>query len=118
MHDVLKEKARRRTRRRKHIRKRIKGTPERPRLVVSRSHKHIYAQVIDDASAQTLAAASSVALKTYGGNRDAAAAVGKALAEKAKEANIERVCFDRAGRLYHGRVKALADAAREAGLQF
>jgi large subunit ribosomal protein L18 len=80
--------------------------------------KHIYAQVIDDSTGRTLASASSVALKMTGGTVDAAKSVGKALAEKAKAASVERVCFDRNGRLYHGRIKALADAAREAGLDF
>ena len=105
-------------RRKRRIRKRLEGTPERPRLRVSRSTKHIYAQLIDDVSGVTLAASSSVALKIAGGNIDAAKLVGKSLAEQAKEKNIELVAFDRGGRLYHGRVKALADAARETGLQF
>lgn len=105
-------------RRKRHVRKRISGTPERPRLRVSRTIKHIYAQLIDDTSGTTLAAASSVALKIDGGNVEAAKKVGAALAELAQGKEIERVCFDRGGRLYHGRVKALADAARETGLQF
>jgi len=106
------------TRRRLRVRKRITGVPERPRLRVYRSLKHIYAQVIDDTSGRTVASASSVSLKIAGGNVDAAKAVGKALAEKAKEHSVEQVSFDRGGLQYHGRVKALADAAREAGLQF
>jgi large subunit ribosomal protein L18 len=105
-------------RRKRRIRKRIEGTTERPRLRVSRSTKHIYAQIIDDTTGATLASSSSVALKIAGGNVDAAKQVGKSLAERAKEQNIEQVAFDRGGRLYHGRVKALADAARETGLQF
>ena len=105
-------------RRKARIRKRLVGTAERPRLRVSRTGKHIYAQVIDDETGHVLAAASSLSLKIVGGNIDAAKAVGAAIAEKAKAKSIENVCFDRGGRLYHGRVKALADAAREAGLQF
>ena len=105
-------------RRKRRIRKRLVGTVERPRLRVSRSTKHIYAQIIDDTTGTTLAAASSVALKISGGNVDAAKEVGKSLGELAKERNIEQVAFDRGGCLYHGRVKALADAARETGLQF
>jgi len=105
-------------RRKRRIRKQVSGTPERPRLRVNRSLKHIYAQIIDDVSGRTLAAESSVALKIAGGNIGAAKAVGKSLGEKAKAASIVQVCFDRGGRRYHGRVKALADAAREAGLQF
>lgn len=105
-------------RRKRRVRKRITGTTEQPRLRVSRSTKHIYAQIIDDTTGNTLAAASSVALKINGGNVDAAKQVGKSLAEQAKERNIGKVCFDRGGLLYHGRVKALAEAARETGLQF
>lgn len=112
------EKARLLERRRKRVRRRISGSPERPRLAVFRSSKHIYAQLIDDTTGRTLAAASSVALHISGGNVTGAQAVGKALAEKARAVSVERVCMDRGGRLYHGRVKALADAAREAGLQF
>jgi large subunit ribosomal protein L18 len=103
------------------VRKKVSGTPERPRLNVYRSTNHIYAQVIDDNASKTLAAASSVekslGLKT-GGNLDAAKAVGAAIAEKAKSAGITKVVFDRGGYLYHGRVSALADAARAAGLEF
>ncbi len=105
-------------RRKRRVRKQLSGTPERPRLRVNRTLKHIYAQIIDDVSGRTLASESSVALKIAGGNVEAAKAVGKSLGEKAKAASISLVCFDRGGRLYHGRVKALADAAREAGLQF
>jgi large subunit ribosomal protein L18 len=107
-----------RERRKVRIRKGVEGTPERPRLRVTRTLKHIYAQIIDDTVGRTLASASSVALKINGGNVDAAKAVGQAVAALAKEKSIDRVCFDRGGCLYHGRVKALADAAREAGLQF
>ena len=103
------------------MRRRIKRDSTRPRLSVFRSHKHIYAQIIDDEAGRTLAVASTVGeqLKgqvSYGGNRDAAVAVGKALAEKAIEAGIKEVTFDRREYKYHGRVAALADAAREAGL--
>ena len=103
------------------IRKKVTGTPQRPRLAVFRSLNHIYAQVIDDGQGLTLCAASSVEKSAgveRGGNIDAAKAVGKLIAERAKEKGIERVVFDRGGYLYHGRVKSLADAAREAGLQF
>ena len=112
------EKVKRLERRKLHIRRTVKGTPARPRLTVRPTLKHIYAQVIDDTNGKTLVAASSVQLKITGGNIDAAKAVGKAIAESAKAASVERVCFDRNGRLYHGRIKALADAAREAGLEF
>lgn len=103
------------------IRKRVRGSAERPRLAVFRSINHIYAQVIDDRSGRTLAAASSAeksATVTSGGNIDAAKTVGKLVAERAKAAGINMVVFDRGGFLYHGRVKALADAAREGGLEF
>ncbi len=113
----------RRDRRQKRTRKRLQGTTERPRLAVFRSSKHIYAQVINDETGTTLAAASTVdpAFKqqmSYGGNKVAAAVVGKLLAERAKQAGIDKVCFDRRSYKYHGRVQALADAAREGGLQF
>ena len=104
-------------RRKRRIRNKIAGTPDRPRLSVYRSEKHIYAQVIDDSTGRTLASASSVAMKIAGSNIDAAKEVGKALAENAKAAAIEQVRFDRNGRLYHGRLKAFADAAREGGLR-
>lgn len=101
------------------IRRRVKGTPERPRLAIFRSVKHIYAQVIDDAKGHTVAAASSTEKNTAnGGNVAGAKAVGKLVAERAKEQGIKFVVFDRGGYHYHGRVKALADAAREAGLEF
>lgn len=105
------------TRRRKRVRKNVSGTAERPRLSIRRSLKHIYAQVIDDVDGKTLAAASSIALKIPGGNMEAAKQVGKSLAENAQKNKIGVVTFDRNGRLYHGRLKALADAAREAGLE-
>jgi large subunit ribosomal protein L18 len=104
------------------IRKKLRGTSERPRLAVYRSVAHIYAQVIDDTKGVTLAAASSLekGLETTksGGNVAAAKEIGKRVAERAKEKGIGKVVFDRGGYLYHGRVKALADAAREAGLEF
>lgn len=101
------------------IRRRLAGSAERPRLNVYRSLNHIYAQVIDDAQGVTLASASTVASKMKtGGNVSAAREVGKLIAERAKEKGITRVVFDRGGYLYHGRIKALADAAREAGLEF
>ena len=113
----------RRVRRQRRVRKRIFGTPERPRLAVFRSSKHIYAQVIDDVDGRTLATASTVepdvkGQQAYGGNKAAASVVGRVLAERAKQAGIDRVCFDRRSYKYHGRVQALAEAAREAGLQF
>lgn len=100
------------------IRKKIFGTTERPRLNVFRSAKHIYAQLIDDESGKTLMEASSVSMKAKGCNRDGAKAVGAEIAKKAKTQNISGVVFDRNGFLYHGRIKELADAAREAGLNF
>jgi len=109
----------RRSRRKTGIRKRVFGTPDQPRLSIYRSSKHLYAQLIDDFSGKTLAAASSVQAKIEkGGNIEAAAQIGKAIAEKAKAAGVESVAFDRNGFRYHGRVKALADAAREGGLKF
>lgn len=104
----------------KRIRSRVRGTAERPRLAVYRSLGHIYAQVIDDAGGATLAAASSLekAGRILGGNVAAAKEIGKRVAERAKDKGITKVVFDRGGYLYHGRVKALADAAREAGLEF
>ena len=114
---------RQRTRRRQRVRKPLTGTAERPRLSVFRTDKHIYAQVIDDASGPTLAAASSVDRQLrdsigFGGNKQAAEVIGKALAERAKAAGVAKVCFDRGSFKYHGRVAALADAARAAGLEF
>ena len=106
-----------RLRRKKHIKKTVRGTTARPRLSVFRSSKHIYAQIIDDETGATVAAASSLGVKS-GGTREGAAAVGKKIGELAKAANIDLVVFDRNGFLYHGRVASLADAAREAGLDF
>ncbi len=101
------------------IRKRVSGSTERPRLTVFRSNKHIYAQIVNDETGLTLASASSHQLDNAEGSpKDVAALVGKALAEKAKTANVEKVVFDRNGYLYHGRVEALANAAREGGLNF
>ncbi len=104
----------------KRIRRRLAGSPERPRLVVFRSVNHIYAQVIDDQQGHTLVAAGSTEkdLRGKGGNVEGAKLIGKAVAQRAKEKGITKVVFDRGGYLYHGRVKALADAAREAGLEF
>ncbi len=114
---------RRRLRRRFRVGKRIKGTAERPRLAVYRTHKHMYVQVIDDSAGRTLVAAASndktlAAELKYGGNKAAAQAVGKAVAERALKAGITKVCFDRREFQYHGRVAALAEAARAAGLSF
>ncbi len=101
------------------IREKLAGTDVRPRLNVYRSLNHIYAQVIDDQKGETLVSASSLSLKLKtGGNVAAAKEIGKAVAERAVEKGIKKVVFDRGGYLYHGRVKALADAAREAGLEF
>ena len=104
------------------IRKKVLGTSERPRLNVYRSLNHIYVQVIDDLQGKTLVSANSAEGKKEsrktGGNLAAAKSVGKAIVERAKEKGINQVVFDRGGYIYHGRVKALADAAREAGLQF
>ena len=101
------------------IREKLSGTTERPRLNVYRSLNHIYAQVIDDQKRETLASASTLALKLKtGGNVSAAKEIGKAIAERAREKGIKQVVFDRGGFLYHGRIRALAEAAREAGLEF
>jgi large subunit ribosomal protein L18 len=108
----------RRYRIKKRIRKVVKGTSQCPRLSVYRSNKEIYAQVIDDVSGETLAAYSSQAAKGNGAKLEQASAVGKGIAEQAKTKGIERVVFDRNGYLYHGRVKALAEGAREGGLNF
>lgn len=110
-----------RQRRHLRVRKKVNGTPERPRLAVYRSLHHIYAQVIDDTQGHTLAAASTLdaGLKgNAGGNIDAAKAVGRLIGERAKEQGVTRVVFDRGGFAYHGRVAGLADGAREAGLEF
>jgi large subunit ribosomal protein L18 len=104
----------------KRIRQRVAGTEERPRLAVFRSLNHIYAQVIDDGQGVTVAAAASTEkdLRGKGGNVEGAKLIGQKVAERAKEKGITKVVFDRGGYLYHGRVKALADAARQAGLEF
>src|ERR1035437_2704417 len=123
------EKKEIRSRIHKRIRRKLSGTAARPRLAVFRSEAHIYAQVIDDVAGSTVVSASTVdrvdqgdkadkGVKTKGGNVAAAKAIGKLVAERAKEKGIKSVVFDRGGYQYHGRVKALADAAREAGLEF
>jgi large subunit ribosomal protein L18 len=124
MADKNKAKQQRLERRKWSLRSRLSGTSERPRLSVFRSDKHIYAQVIDDLAGKTIAAVASTNAEVRGadlkngGNIAAAKALGKAIAEKAKAAGVTKVAFDRGGRQYHGRIKALADAAREGGLQF
>ncbi|MDJ0631930.1 MAG: 50S ribosomal protein L18 [Xenococcaceae cyanobacterium MO_188.B29] len=110
-------------RRHRRIRKKVNGTPERPRLSIFRSNNHIYAQVIDDVAQNTIAAASTLeaSLRSELSSKatcEASAAVGKLVAQRAMEKGIAKVVFDRGGNLYHGRIKALADAAREAGLDF
>jgi len=107
-----------RMRRHRRVRVRLAGTSERPRLAVFRSLNHLYAQVIDDVAGRTLASVSTVGKKNAVKSMEEATNVGKAIAEKAKAAGVSRVVFDRGGFLYHGRIKALADAAREAGLEF
>jgi large subunit ribosomal protein L18 len=114
---------RQRQRRQFRVRRSIRGTAERPRLSVFRSHKHIAAQIIDDSTGRTLVAASSLekALRGsvgFGGNKQAAEAIGRAVAERARAAGVTKVCFDRGAFKYHGRVASLADAARAAGLEF
>jgi large subunit ribosomal protein L18 len=115
-----KTKLKQRERRRHHVRRKVRGTAERPRLTVFRSSKHIYAQLIDDLGGVTLGAISTIGSDSsaYGGNVKAAIVVGKRIAELAKEKGIQKVAFDRGHFRYHGRIKALADAAREGGLQF
>jgi large subunit ribosomal protein L18 len=122
---MLRKISRNETRERVHIRirKKLRGTTERPRLSVFRSTAHIYAQIIDDTKGVTVVAASSTekadgGKKATGGNLAAAKEIGKRVAERAKENGVTKVVFDRGGYIYHGRVKALADAAREAGLEF
>lgn len=107
-----------RTHKHKRMRFRITGTPERPRLAVFRSAKHIYAQIIDDVKGVTLVSASTLNVEAEGTKADAAKAVGEAVAKKALDAGITKVVFDRGGNIYHGRIKALAEGAREAGLDF
>ncbi|HEV3036359.1 MAG TPA: 50S ribosomal protein L18 [Candidatus Angelobacter sp.] len=119
--EISKDKIRKRIHHR--IRQRLAGSPERPRLNVYRSLNHIYAQLIDDRTGQTVAAASTVqggtkGVKRTGGNVASAKEIGKQIAQQAQEKGIKKVVFDRGGYLYHGRIKALADAAREAGLEF
>ena len=117
------DRAKARSRRHRRVRKKVRGTAERPRLCVFRSNRHISAQVIDDRDGKTVAAASSLekdlrsSLKS-GGNKEAAAKVGQLLAERAVANGVKEVVFDRGSYVYHGRVKALADAAREGGLSF
>ena len=113
-----KEKLRSLSRRHRRVRKKVFGTPERPRLAVFRSNRHIYAQLIDDFQGRTLAAASTLKDAGSGDPKEQAKAVGTALAERAKSAGVSRVAFDRGGFKYHGRVQAVADGAREGGLEF
>lgn len=119
--DKQSKKQTRRDRRRAGIRKRVSGTPERPRLCVRRSLNHLYVQVVDDLAGHTLASASTRDKDFSGdakGNTDAAKKIGMTIAERAKAAGVENVAFDRSGFRYHGRIKAMADAAREGGLKF
>jgi large subunit ribosomal protein L18 len=120
MSDKSKQKRDLRKRRHDRVRRTVVGTAARPRLAVFRSNRHIVAQVIDDSAGTTLAAASSLEadLRSAGSGRDAAARVGTLVAERAKDAGVGPVVFDRGGNRYHGRIAALADAAREAGLEF
>jgi large subunit ribosomal protein L18 len=117
-------RAKARDKRKKRVRKKVRGTPERPRLSVFKSSRHIYAQVIDDTTARTLVSASSLSkglrtrIEGKGGNREGAAIVGEFITEQALGKGIKRVVFDRNGFLYHGRIKVLAEAAREKGLEF
>jgi|SRR5688572_6495529 large subunit ribosomal protein L18 len=118
---ISNERLRSRRRRHHRVRKKVLGSTERPRLAVFRSNRHIVAQVIDDATGRTLAAASTHEKDIRDGatgNKSAASGVGRLVAERAKAAGVERVVFDRGGFLYHGRIAAVADAAREAGLEF
>jgi large subunit ribosomal protein L18 len=113
-----KQRAARLGRRHRRVRKKVLGTSERPRLAVYRSNRHIYAQVIDDFAGHTLAAASSLKDSSGGDPKAVAKAVGSALAGRAKDAGVTQVAFDRGGFIYHGRVQALAEGAREGGLEF
>ena len=120
---TIKKRLLRRQRRKRRVRRTVEGTPQRPRLTVFRSHKNIYAQIIDDAAGRTIVSASSMDKPlrrqvSDGGNRAAAKVIGAALAAKAVQAGISKVVFDRNGYPFHGRVRALADAAREGGLEF
>ncbi len=114
----MQAQAKREARLRRHtrVRKKVRGTAERPRLAVYRSNRHIYAQLVDDREARTVASASDLEAAA-GSKTDRAAAVGKVLAVQARAAGVDRVVFDRGGRLYHGRVRALAEGAREGGLE-
>ena len=118
MSHLNRKEVRRRIHRR--IRRKVTGTAERPRLAVHYSNQHIYAQIIDDAAGRTLAAASTLdkGVEQAASNVACAATIGKVLAERAQAANVSAVVFDRGGHLYHGKIKALAEAAREAGLKF
>ena len=121
--NVAKERQEARKKRQVRVRRKVRGSTERPRLSVYRSAKHIYAQIIEDATGSTLVAVSTVSKDVggdvkFGGNVEAAKLIGKKIAERALANNITQVVFDRNGFLYHGRIKALADAAREAGLSF
>ena len=120
MSDHSKQKRDARIRRHRRVRKNLRGTATRPRLSVYRSNRYIVAQVIDDVAGRTLAAASSLEadLRSSGGTVEAAKSVGRLVAERAKAAGVDTVVFDRGGNVYHGRVAAVADAAREAGLEF
>jgi len=120
---AIAKKRLRRIRRKRHVRKNVTGTPERPRLSVFRSHKNIYAQIIDDMAGRTIAAANTQQPSLRepaegGGKKAAAAAVGEAVAAKAVEAGVKKVVFDRNGYPFHGRIRELAEAARKAGLEF
>lgn len=117
---MIKKDAKNAVRKRKHarVRRKISGTAERPRLTVFRSNAHIYAQIIDDVDGVTLVAASSMENSEKGSNTEAAKQVGKLIAERAIDKGIENIVFDRSGYIYHGRIAALAEAAREAGLKF
>jgi large subunit ribosomal protein L18 len=114
---IPKTRTEKRYRRHQRVRKAVSGTAERPRLVVFRSLKHIYAQIVDDVSQRTLMTVSDASIES-GKKTDRSTAVGKQVAEKARAAGITKVVFDRAGYQYHGRVKAVADGAREGGLEF
>ena len=122
MANVSKERREARIRRHRRVRKKVTGTPERPRLAVFRSNRHLVLQVIDDTAGHTVAAASTVEADVRGagstGSVEAATRIGTLVAERAKAAGVSKVVFDRGGFLFHGRVKATADAAREAGLEF
>ena len=117
MPGIARSREQKRTRRQLRVRKKVTGTPERPRLVIFRSLKHITAQLVDDVARRTLATVSSTDLET-GKKTQKSLEVGKRIAARAKDAGITKVVFDRAGYKYHGRVKAVADGAREGGLEF